>query len=119
MSVLSSYLVSGLTVLLADTVYICKTTHEDYIHSKGLENMANMEEYRKDIVAGGLGDILWKREHQYFVCAVGGITSDLTSRIRRAGDEYGHRQNRRPVARLVQQAQKPGCKDLRLPQGPR
>lgn len=45
-----------------DAVYICKTTHEDYIHSKGLESMANTEEYRKDIVAGGLGEILWKRE---------------------------------------------------------
>lgn len=56
--------------------------------------MANMEEYRKDIVAGGLGDVLWKREYWYFGCAVGGITFDPTSRIRRVGDEFGHRQNR-------------------------
>ncbi|KAJ3547937.1 hypothetical protein NMY22_g1463 [Coprinellus aureogranulatus] len=41
-------------------VHAWKTSNDDYVLNKGLRSMASKEIYRKDIVAGGLGETLYK-----------------------------------------------------------
>ncbi|TEB32319.1 P-loop containing nucleoside triphosphate hydrolase protein [Coprinellus micaceus] len=38
--------------------YAAKTTDDDYLQKSGLESMVAQDSYRKDIVAGGLGDVV-------------------------------------------------------------
>ena len=42
--------------------YAAKTTDDDYLQKSGLEDMVGHDTYRKDLVAGGLGDVLSQRE---------------------------------------------------------
>ena len=43
-------------------MFAYKTVDDDYTLSKGLRAMAGKDTYRKDIVAGGLGDTLYNGE---------------------------------------------------------
>lgn len=61
-------------------LYAYKTEDKDYVHSEGLKSMVSDATCRKDMVAGGLGDFLWK-QYQAAIASIGDKHTDPYSLV--------------------------------------